>query len=808
MLIIYKFNRLCPDSLRLRTVALLLVSALVLSGCGSPEEKEARYLKHGNQLFDEGKYDKARVDYRNALRLKPADPEVFYRMALVDEAVGNLRDAYNNFTKAVQQNAQYYPAILKLAEYYTVAGQYDEAQQRISFVLQNNADNADAHGMQGALDFRQKNLTGAKTEAKTALGKDPDNVIALSVLATIYNAEGDQAKAIETVEGGLTKNPKNLSLLLLEANLYDKSKDLKHIDDIYQRIFLVSPKEAKYRVRLAVIHANANDIDGAEKILRDGIAALPEDWDLRHQLAQFLSTYRGIEAADKELHALITAFPDRPEPYAWLVDLYLSHNALDQAQSFLTSALKNPPSKKQEMSLKAALARVDYAKGDEVAAQRYADETLADDPNNLDALFIRARLEAENGAYQNAIADLRTIIRDRPKATQAQSVLSEIFVHQGHVDLGIETLNQLIETDPLDLPSRVRLAQLYDINGNSAHAMDILFNVTKTNPKLALAWQTTAQIAIGMKDYDTAEAAITKLDALENQHYLATFIRGQLAVRHGTTSDAIQDFETVIDANPSPVLTAQALTSLIGVYQKNNNLKDAITYLTSLKLQTPLVFTLLGECYVATGQPGPAATAYEAAIALHPRAPEPYLGRARLYIAERNMAKAIEMLDLAIAALPGDQRAAVMKGEVLEKAGDYKGATQLYEKVLDNHPELDLVANNLAEVIADYQFKDSGALEKARQIAERFAISPNPLFLDTLAWVYYRQGHTDQAQALMDKAVTLSAKLPAQFHYHYGAILLANNDLAHARSELLQATAKYYDYPGFEDAKTLLARIK
>ncbi|HEU0117616.1 MAG TPA: tetratricopeptide repeat protein, partial [Alphaproteobacteria bacterium] len=62
----------------LTSSALCLI--LILAGCGgTPEQKEARYLKHGNELFDAGDYEKARVEYRNAARAKPTDPEIGYR---------------------------------------------------------------------------------------------------------------------------------------------------------------------------------------------------------------------------------------------------------------------------------------------------------------------------------------------------------------------------------------------------------------------------------------------------------------------------------------------------------------------------------------------------------------------------------------------------------------------------------------------------------------------------------------------------------------------------------------------------------
>lgn len=55
---------------------------LPLMGCDGPEQKAARYIKRGNALFEEGEPEKARVEYKNARRLKPTDSEPFYRLGL------------------------------------------------------------------------------------------------------------------------------------------------------------------------------------------------------------------------------------------------------------------------------------------------------------------------------------------------------------------------------------------------------------------------------------------------------------------------------------------------------------------------------------------------------------------------------------------------------------------------------------------------------------------------------------------------------------------------------------------------------
>jgi len=789
-----------------KTPATLLLALTLLSACDKPETKAARYVKRGNEWFEQGAYEKARLEYKNAERLKPTDADIMYRMGLVDEATGDLKAAFADFTRAEQQDAAYRPAQMKVAEYYLAGGHTDEAEKRIDDALIHAPEMAEVHAAHAALLFRQNHQAEAAAEAKRAIGIEPDNVVAVSILAQI-DSKDNPDKARADLDAAIARHPKNTSLLVMRIGLLEKTGDIKAIEAAYQALFAATPTDARYRARLALFYAHTNHLDEAESTLRAAIAALPDAIDLRHQLVQFLDSYRGAAAAEKEIIAQIDAAPDRAEPYAWLVDLAIAHNTLDQVETRLHDALAHTKSDKQELGIKTALARVSYLRGHVDDARALAAEALAKDPNNLDALFVRAHIEAGDGDDQQAIADLRSILRDRPKTPQALAVLAEIYLKQKHFDLAIETLNLMIEADPMNTAARVRLAQLYDLNNNPPHAMDLLFAITKAEPTFAPAWASTAEIAIEQKNWDTATLAIDRLDALDGQKTLALLLRGQLQGSTGKIEEAVKSFQTVIDADPTTPIAEKALTALVATEQQRGHLGDAIAYLTTLKTDSPTVATLLGECYLANRQNDLAVAAFDAAIAAHARMPEPYLERALFYNAAHDEARALATLDQAMAAAPYDPRAGVMKAEIFANGHKTKEAIAMYDQVLTRHPDIDAVANNLAELIADYAYDDPRLLAKAGTVVERFAVSPDPYFLDTLAWVYYRQGQNDQAGAVMTRVLALLPNPPPQVHYHNAAILLKRGADTEAAAALAKATPPNATYPGIDDARALAKRF-
>src|SRR5580692_206386 len=77
------------NSMRLTWIAGALITAALLSACGSAQSRKAAYIAHGQQYFDVGNYDKARVELRNAAQIDPKDAQVRYLLGRVAEKSGD-----------------------------------------------------------------------------------------------------------------------------------------------------------------------------------------------------------------------------------------------------------------------------------------------------------------------------------------------------------------------------------------------------------------------------------------------------------------------------------------------------------------------------------------------------------------------------------------------------------------------------------------------------------------------------------------------------------------------------------------------
>ncbi|HNS44938.1 MAG TPA: hypothetical protein PKH37_06910, partial [Alphaproteobacteria bacterium] len=169
------------------TLTVLLGSALLfLGGCDSPEEKQEKYILRGDRYLEQRDYVHARLEYKNAAKINPTNVKVIYSLGLVEEAEGNIQLAFSAFMTAEQQDANFEPAVQKLAEFFLTAQQYDEAKIRIERLLTITPNNSMGHALNASLLLRQKNFAAADKEVQRALDLDGKNVVAYSVLSGIY----------------------------------------------------------------------------------------------------------------------------------------------------------------------------------------------------------------------------------------------------------------------------------------------------------------------------------------------------------------------------------------------------------------------------------------------------------------------------------------------------------------------------------------------------------------------------------------------------------------------------------------------
>jgi tetratricopeptide (TPR) repeat protein len=177
-----------------------------------------------------------------------------------------------------------------------------------------------------------------------------------------------------------------------------------------------------------------------------------------------------------------------------------------------------------------------------------------------------------------------------------------------------------------------------------------------------------------------------------------------------------------------------------------------------------------------------------------------------IYLQQSDTDGAIKVCERGLQAMPDNTDLLLLEASLFERQKRYSDAIALYETVLKQDDSSNLAANNLAALIADHE-RDPARLQLALEAAQRFESTDNPMFLDTLGWVYYRLGNFDQALALLERAARGASDV-AQIRYHLGMAYFNTDRHDLAKQELEAAVeGKDNDFVGADEARATLAQL-
>jgi len=187
------------------------------------------------------------------------------------------------------------------------------------------------------------------------------------------------------------------------------------------------------------------------------------------------------------------------------------------------------------------------------------------------------------------------------------------------------------------------------------------------------------------------------------------------------------------------------------------------------------------------------------ALALVPGYPPALVGKARVALARSEPALAADLLRQALAAAPLVETEGLL-ADALDLLGDPQAAP-LKARLLREGLQHDRLS--LAAYLAAHDRNPSMALSLIETEREGRG---GPYVEDTYAWVLYRLGRLEEAQAASDRATQLGTP-DARLLFHAGAIRIARGAVDAGRALVQQALAlnPKFDVAGANEATHLLA---
>jgi cellulose synthase operon protein C len=767
-------------------LALIVLAALQLSGCGSPEDRALGYLEHGNKLLAERDNDRAGVEFRNAVKLNKNLVEAWRGLAQIAESKQQWPDLVAILRRVVEIEPKNINERVKLAKLLLLGGGVDEALKLANEAYEINSRDVSVLTLKAAVLFKLADHDGATREAQAALSIDPGSTEAAMVLAAERMAAGDAKGALQIFDSEPIAHSTELGVELFKLNIFEKTKDFQNMTVLLRKLADLYPKQIAFRRLLIKTYIDQKLENDAERELRAMIAANPTDIDMEFDLVRFLYSTRGLESAKQELLVRANSKGDVFPFRLALVDIDLAAGNVDDAikstQSLIGSAAT---SRENVVGAQVKLAQIFLNRKQFGDSEAVIAEILRKDRRNSEALKLRASVRMERGQLDEAVADLREAINDQPQSPDLLLQLAIAYERNGTIELAEKQFSDATRISGFNQDIGLAYVAFLRRHASTQRAEEVLVELTNRWPKSVEILSALAEVKLTRQDFIGAQEIAEVIRRLGNDKGVGDQILGAALVGRNRNEESIGVLQHAYEASPSVV---QPMYALVRAYIRLQKTDRAIGFLKSVLQANPAsaeAYTLLGAIELNNNSPGLALNYFKTAIEKQPKNAIGYRALAEFYLGQKNIKEALKAVGAGLQEQPDNGILRLIQAGIMETSGDYEGAIGIYERMLADQPGSLIVANNLASILADHR-EDKRSLEEARSLALRLRKSPVPQFKDTLGWVSYREGDYKVALTVLEEA---SAELPnlALVRYHLGMSYIASGQLEKAAEQLKSA---------------------
>lgn len=778
-----------------------LAVLLVIGGCQDPESRLAQHIETGDAYYADSNYDKARVEYLNALQIDPNHSQARYRAGDALQALGDLRQAAGHYLAAVDFDPMHLDARVALAKLYLLSGQLDAATRLVEEALELEPNSADALAMSAGLDAQMGNADQAVERARRSLSLDPANEAAVSLLSSIYMRRSEPALAHGVLTRALEANSDSVGIRAVYAQVLLEDRRWDDAAVQLREVLAIEPDDPAHYERLAEVLTLAGRVEEVEALLAGKAATesgaadfrlLHVSWQANRDSDVAVSLLQRYSSQDPESNALRLA----------LASVYEQRGELSEAQAQLDAIIAQ--SRQDQMLLDAQLAKVRLAlaKADSPAADAALKAAREISASDTKVMAMASRIAMEREDFDIAVANLRTALRDKPNSEPLLLALAEAYRRSGQLDLMLDSL-QSAEQVAADTPAIARaLFVEYERRQQFDQALVVAKKLSRLLPTSSYGLEAEFKAYVGLAQWDAALATATTLAERFPESSVGPFLQGTVHQTKDNLVAARASFKRALEVQPG---TVEPVAALVRSYLSNDQPVEAERLLAQQlehNASNPVFHNLQAEVLFAQGQFDRSVAAFQKSMELKPDWWIPYRGLAALRAKQGALDDAEAILQQGVAA-SGAARLYIDYALLLQSQSRMDELEALYDAALQVHPENTTLRNNYAVHLSERNTPQ--ALERAQALASNFRSYSDPALLDTLGWIQFQLDDLEAADATFRQALASAPQVPI-LNYHYARVLerLGRKEEARARVTVaLQSDS----FAKKDDAQALLTRM-
>ncbi len=508
----------------------------------------------------------------------------------------------------------------------------------------------------------------------------------------------------------------------------------------------------------------------ASKAPLDSLSAVSRDHFVKGALA---AAGGDFEEAIVYFRKVLAVEPENAAVLFSLSKAYVALTVPDSARHYAEKAVLYNPSNKYYRQLLAGI-YFDTRQFADAAVQ--FEELAVMDPSDNRSLFYLAHAYLADEKYEKALGTFTRILEFDPanENAQAQSLWLELKLKR--YDEAIQSLENMIEVNGSSDKLQLTLGELYLQSGKSEKALEIFGNMIRQAPSFVPAWIALFETHIEQGEYDLFRKELRRFLAIED-------------IGFSRKAEVVKLFMLRAESEPSYSDLVHTMTEELAAYRP----------------EEPSVYVLRGMSLRVQKKYGQAKKDFQKALDLDPQNLFAWEELASTYMADEqynnvfhtvsNARKTIGHSSLRLEVFEGYAlfRSALYERsvEVLENARSFEKveppstwllvhahitramaydklnrqmkSIDAYRDVLGIDPENALALNNLAYLYAERGENLDEAMKYAKQAVDQ--APENPVFLDTLGWLYYKTNEYGKAREIIEKALSKAQDEPEIYEH-------------------------------------------
>lgn len=593
----------------------------------TPDAGDLDFRLRAAQLsLDLGRTDDAVAHLTRAAGLVPSDVDVQRRLGQALRLAGDLERALGVWRRIARLVPHDAGVLVELAEVARLLGRLNEARAAIDSALELSADRADAYAVKAEVEAAAGAIDAACDALRRAHALAPDEArygLRLADLSLSTDA-GEARQVLASMASGTAVSARLAGLHVAEGAWGAAC-------DAYAEARASAPDDD---VELAVAHAtalrHAGRFDEAVELLEATRRRFGPQPALLREMAEAHATLGNVPEALAAFAAAAEAGPPDGASLLRWSRVARRAGAFDDAIESARRAVAHEPGSAEAH---AALAEAHRAAGEPEAALAPAAAAARLAPADPGLRLAHARIAADLGRYDEAIAAIEEGIADCPETAALHHALGQVYAARGwHAEAQAAYAHAaMLEPDsPVYLRAQAR--QLAE--ADEARAIEVMRAAVAAAP-------------------DDAESA---------------FDLGRLLARTGDDEGALVHFQRAVGRVPEEPAYVQALGRCLARLDRPEA-GDVLKRALALDPRAAGTHAALGDWHARAGRQAAALDCYIEAVRLAPEDAAAWRRLGDLRLGRQDSAGAIEAFEHAVRIAPRDASAYAALATALERAG-------------------------------------------------------------------------------------------------------------------------------------------